>query len=203
LANFLTTILWWFMQAIRPDAATSFGQQQHDPITIIQHTPFLSSLHLLLQLATRLGPTAYQQATWPDHDPNYQCSILCSFCHDIKKLLHLFKCLIAPIQCDALPIRPLLARIYQQNQLKYLWLVKPYFHSGFAQNNIRLSQDNTIQSALSLWERDVQNKYTMIHPGPSLLSQRPGTTCLHLLQPDHLPFVLSPLPPPQEVQPHL
>ena len=164
MATFLNTILWWFMQAIRPDAAASFGQQQQDPTAIIQHTPFLRGLHLLLQLATRLGPTPYQNATWPDNDPHYQCNILCSFCNDINKLLHLFKCLIAPIQCDALPLRPLFARIYQHHQYNYLWLVRPTFHPGFAQASIRISPDNTIQSALSLWEHDVQTKYTMIYP---------------------------------------
>jgi hypothetical protein len=144
MADFITTIIWWFMQAIHPDAAASFGQQQQDPTAIIQQTPFLSGLHLLLKLAAKLGPTIYQQATWPENDPSYQCSILCSFCNDINKLNNLFKCLIAPVQCDALPIHPLLACGYQHSQCTYLWLVKPTFHSGFAQNNIHLSPDNTI-----------------------------------------------------------
>jgi hypothetical protein len=173
MADFITTIIWWFMQAIHPDAAASFGQQQQDPTAIIQQTSFLSGLHLLLKLAAKLGPTIYQQATWPEHNPGYQCSILCSFCNDINKLLNFFKCLIAPVQCDTLLICPILAHSYWHSQYMYLWLVKPTFHSGFALNNICFSQDNTIQSAILLWEHDIQVRYNVIHPGMQTLTCNP------------------------------
>jgi hypothetical protein len=49
------------------------------PITIIQQTPFLSGLHLLLRLVTKLGPTTYQQATWPDNGHTTLYTYLCSY----------------------------------------------------------------------------------------------------------------------------